>query len=100
MIGIRTTADGSTGVPLGLLAYALLVAILAALGLYAVFVIGPASRAAADESVARAVAEEDRKFCGMFGMGPDTDTFAACSRELSMIRQSQVDRDSAAQGIL
>lgn len=101
MTEIDSGAHGSTAVPLRSLAYALLVVILAASGLYAAFIAGPAMRAAAHDDVVRAVAEEDRRFCGMFGLGAGTDTFAACSRELSIVRQRQVDRDNAAaQGLL
>ena len=95
------TNTGSGHVPLRSLAYALLAAILAAFGLHAVFIAGPAMRAAAHEDVARAVADEDQRFCEMFGMRSGTDAFAACSGQLSMVRQRQVDRDNAAaQGIL
>jgi hypothetical protein len=99
---IETNARASGGVPLRSRTYGLLVvAILLAFGLYAVFVAGPAMRVAAQESVTRAVADEDRQFCEMFGMHSGTDTFAACSRQLSIVRQRQVDRDNAAaQGIL
>jgi phosphotransferase system glucose/maltose/N-acetylglucosamine-specific IIC component len=101
MTGIKTNTRGSGNVPLRSLAYALLVAILVAFGLHTVFIAGPAMRAAAHESVVRAVADEDHQFCEMFGMRSGTDAFAACSRELSIVRQRQVDRDNAAaQGIL
>ncbi|OKO67701.1 hypothetical protein [Bradyrhizobium sp. NAS96.2] len=101
MTEIDSGAHGSTAVRLRSLAYALLVAILAASGLYAAFIAGPAMRAAAHDDVVRAVAEEDRRFCGMFGLGAGTDAFAACSRELSIVRQRQVARDNAAaQGLL
>lgn len=101
MTEIRTNTRGSGNAPLRSLAYALLVAVLVALGLHAVFIVGPAMRAAAHEQVVRVVADEDRQFCERFGMGSGTDAFAACSRELSIVRQRQVDRDNAAaQGIL
>jgi uncharacterized protein (DUF58 family) len=58
-------------------------------------------RIAAREQLEQAVAAEDRGFCEMFGMRSGSAEFAACSRELAIIRQKQVDRDSAAaQGIL
>ncbi|PAY07151.1 hypothetical protein CK489_15210 [Bradyrhizobium sp. UFLA03-84] len=101
MTEIDSGAHGSTAVPLRSLSYVLLVAILAASGLYAAFIAGPAMHAAARDDVARTVSEENRKFCGMFGMGTGTDTFAACSRELAVVRQRQADRDNAAaQGLL
>ena len=101
MTEIKTNTHGRANVPLRSLAYALLVAILVAFGLHAVFIAGPAMRATAQEEVVRAVADEDHRFCEMFGMRSGTDAFAACSRELSIVRQGQVDRDhAAAQGIL
>jgi len=101
MIETRITTRGSGNEPLRSLAYALLVVVLVAFGLYAVFIAGPAMRAAAHEQVVRAVADEDRQFCERFGMRSGTDAFAACSRELSIVRQRQLDRDNAAaQGIL
>ena|SRR5512140_2049294 len=101
MTETRTNTRGSGNAPLRLLAYALLVAVLVAFGLHAVFIAGPAMRAAAHEQVVHAVADEDHQFCDRFGMRPGTDAFAACSRELSIVRQRQVDRDNAAaDGIL
>lgn len=96
MTEIETNASAFGGVTLRSLTYLFLVAILLAFGLYALFVSGPALRAAAQEAVTRAVADEDRQFCEMFGMHSGTDAFVACSRELSMVRQRQVDRDNAA----
>jgi hypothetical protein len=78
------------------LAYALVIAILVAFGLHTVFISGPAMRAAAQEAVAHTVADEDHQFCETFGMRAGTDAFVACSRELSIVRQKQVDRDNAA----
>ena len=103
MTEINAKAHGSGRVPLGSrgYAYALLVAVLAAFGMHAVFVDGPAMRAAAHDDVLRTIADEDHQFCEMFGMRFGTDAFAACSRELSIVRQRQVDRDSTtAAGIL
>jgi phosphotransferase system glucose/maltose/N-acetylglucosamine-specific IIC component len=101
MTETRTNTRGSGNAPLRSLAYALLVAVLVAFGLHAVFIVGPAMRAAAQEQVVRAVADEDHQFCERFGMRSGTDAFAACSRELSIVRQRQVDRDNAAaDGIL
>lgn len=101
MTETRTNTRGSDNAPLRSLAYALLVAVMVAFGLHAVFIAGPAMRAAAHEQVARAEADEDHQFCERFGIRSGTDAFAACSRELSIVRQRQVDRDNAAaQGIL
>jgi hypothetical protein len=101
MTEIKTNMHDSGHVPLRSLAYGLLAAILAAFGLHAVFIAGPAMRATAHEEAVRAVADEDHRFCDMFGMRSGTEAFAACSRELSIVRQRQVDRDNAAaQGIL
>jgi|SRR6516164_2434820 hypothetical protein len=101
MTEIRTNTRGSGNVPLRSLAYAAVTAILVAFGLHTVFVAGAAMRAAAHESIVRAVADEDHQFCERFGMRSGTDAFAACSRELSIVRQKQVDRDNAAaEGIL
>jgi phosphotransferase system glucose/maltose/N-acetylglucosamine-specific IIC component len=92
---------GSANLRLRSLAYALFVAALVAFGLHAVVIAGPAMRTAAHEQVVRAVADEDHQFCERFGMRAGTDAFAACSRELSIVRQRQVDRDNAAaNGIL
>ena len=101
MTELKTNAHGTGNVQLRSLACALFAAILVAFGLHAVFIAGPVMRAAAHEAVVRAIADEDRQFCETFGMGSGTDAFTACSRELSVIRQRQVERDNAAaEGIL
>lgn len=101
MTEIKTDAHGPGNVQLRTLAYALLAAMLAAFGLHAAFIAGSAMRAAAHEDVVRAVADEDHRFCEMFGMRLGTDAFVACGRELSIVRQRQIDRDNAAaEGIL
>jgi hypothetical protein len=95
--GSRGSGDISSRSP----AYAVLAVVLGCFGLYAALVAGPATRATTHESVMQAVVEEDHRFCEMFGMRSGTDAFAACSRELSIVRQRQLDRDNAAaQGIL
>ena len=87
--------------PLPALGYWLFLAVLAAYGLYALFITGPAMRAAAHQYLERTIAEENRQFCETFGMRSDSAAFIACSRELAIIRQKQVDRDNAAaQGLL
>lgn len=100
MTDVKTSVNGSGNVLLTYLPYALLAAILAIAGLYAVFVTGPAMRAVAQENVARAIEDEDHQFCERFAMRSG-EAFGACSRELSIVRQRQTDRDNAvAQGIL
>ena len=101
MAEIKTDSPGFANLPLRTLASGLAVAILVAWGLHAVFIEGPAMRAAAHESVERSIADENRQFCEKFGMRSGSDAFTACGRELSIVRQRQADRDSAAaQGIL
>jgi hypothetical protein len=80
---------------------ALLLAVVAAFGLHALFVSGPALREAAETELARVIADEDRDVCGQFGLRPGTTSFAACCRELATVRRKQSDRDhAAAAGIL
>ncbi|WP_375310579.1 hypothetical protein WHZ77_26040 [Bradyrhizobium sp. A5] len=87
--------------PLPATGYALLFAALAAYGLYALLISGPAMRDAARADLERTIADENRQFCGAFGVSPTSAAFPACSKELAIIRQKQVDRDNAAaQGIL
>jgi hypothetical protein len=101
MTETKTNSPDLANVSLRTIASALAVAVLVAWGLHAVFIAGPAMRAAAHESVGRAIADEDRQFCEKFGMRPGSDAFTACGKELSVVRQKQADRDSAAaQGIL
>ncbi len=76
--------------------FAILIVILMALGLYAIFVTGPAMRAVAQENLDRTLADENRAFCAKFGMGVGTSEFVACSQELTVIRKNQADRDSEA----
>lgn len=96
----KTNTPSPERFPLPALGYSLLLAVLAAYGLYALFIAGPAMRAAAHEYLERTIADEDRQFCETFGMRSDSTAFTACSRELAIIRQKQVDRDNAAaQGI-
>ena len=97
----RTGTPSPARVQLPALGYWLLLAVLTAFGLHALFFSGPAMRMAAQEQLEQAVAAEDRGFCEMFGMRSGSAAFAACSGELAIIRKKQVDRDSAAaQGIL
>jgi hypothetical protein len=101
MAEAKINAPSPVRFPLPGLGYSLLVAVLLAGGLHALFISGPAMRAAAHEQVERAIADEDRSFCEMFGMHSGTTEFAACGRQLAIIRQKQFDRDNAAaQGIL
>ncbi len=101
----RFTAErnsrSSDDTPRPVLAYAALMAVVVAYGLHALFISGPAMRAAAQEQLEQAIANEDRDVCAQFGIRPGTDQFNVCSRELATVRQKQVDRDNAAaQGIL
>ena len=83
------------------LAYAALLAVVAAYGLHALFISGPAMREKAQAHLTRIIADEDRDVCGQFGIHPSTSQFAICSRELAIVRQKQSDRDrAAAEGIL
>ena len=101
MTEARTGTPSPARMQLPALGYWLLLAVLTAFGLHALFFSGPAMRIAAQEQLEQAVAAEDLGFCEMFGMRSGSAAFAACSRELAIIRKKQVDRDSAAaQGIL
>jgi hypothetical protein len=83
------------------LALALLMAAVAAYGLHALFVSGPAARAIAEEQLDRAITEENREVCGRLGIHPGTAQFTICSGELAVVRQRQTDRDkAAAMGVL
>jgi hypothetical protein len=96
-----TNSRTSENVSRPTLAYALLLAVVLAYGLHALFISGPAMRAAAQEQLEQAIANEDRDVCAQFGIWPGTAEFNVCSRELAIVRQKQVDRDNAAaQGIL
>lgn len=87
--------------PLPALGYSLLLAVLVACGLHALFISGPAMRTASQEQLKRTIADEDNQFCETFGLRSDRTAFDACSRELAIIRQKQADRDNgAAVGIL
>ncbi|WP_426407663.1 hypothetical protein [Bradyrhizobium ganzhouense] len=82
------------------IAAALLLAVVMAIAIHTL-VSAPAMREAAEAELARVIADEDRDVCGQFGLRPGTTAFAACSRELAIVRQKQSDRDlAAAAGIL
>jgi hypothetical protein len=49
-------------------------------------------RAATDAHEARIVEEEDRAFCGKFGLGPDTSRYADCCAALKEIRERYFQR--------
>ncbi|MCK1390762.1 hypothetical protein [Bradyrhizobium sp. 1] len=101
MTEAKTDAPSLRHIPLPALGSALLIAGLFAYGLHALFVSGPAMRDAARDTLERTIADENRQVCEMFGVPPTSAAFPACSRELAIIRQKQVDRDNAAaQGIL
>jgi hypothetical protein len=92
-LSVGSTADPLTGLRI---LFALLVVILMAFGLYAIFVTGPAMRAVAQANLDRTLADENRAFCEKFGMRVETSEFVACSQELTVIRKKQIDRDHEA----
>lgn len=97
----KTHVPSPEGFAIPALGYSLLLAVMAAYGLYALIIGGPAMRAAAQDTLERTIADEDRQFCETFQMRPGSAAFPACSKELATIRQKQVERDNAAaQGIL
>ncbi len=97
----NTDAAATARLPIATLGYLLLLAVLLIFGLHALFVSGPAMRAAAHQQIEQAIADEDRAFCEMFGARSGSDAFAACSRALATVRQKQLVRDeAAAQGML
>jgi hypothetical protein len=94
-----TNAAMTARLPIPALGYFLLVAAALAFGLHALFISGPAMRAAASEQLERTIADENREICEMLGARAG-DAFAACSRALASVRQKQTVRDNAAvQGI-
>ncbi len=100
-IAAITKSPGSEGASPPMLAYGLLLAIVVAYGLHALFISGPAMRSAAQAELEQAIANEDRDVCAQFGIRPGSAQFNVCSRELANVRQKQLDRDNAAtQGIL
>ena len=79
----------------------LFIAAMAACGLYAIFVTGPEMRAAAQQQLVQTTLDENLAFCEKFGMRVGSSEFALCSQELTIVRQKQAERDSAASlGIL
>ena len=99
MTEASTNAAMTARLPIPTLGYLLLVAVALAFGLHALFISGPATRAAAHEQLERTIADEDRGVCEMFGARAG-DAFAACSKALAAVRQNQTVRDNAAaQGI-
>jgi hypothetical protein len=85
----------------GSLGYLLFIAVMAAYGIYAIFITGPAMRAAAQQQLSRTLSDENLAFCKKLAFQVDSSEFAACNQELTVVRQKQADRDSkAAQGLL
>lgn len=85
----------------GVISYALLLAVLVAYGLHAMFVSGPEIRRAEQENLVRTIADEDRQFCETVGVQPTSAAFAACRAGLATIRQKQTERDTATEpGVL
>jgi hypothetical protein len=52
----------------------------------------PRLRAAAEAREAHIVEEENRAFCTMFGIGPETARYAQCASELSQMRARRLQR--------
>ncbi|MDA9407419.1 MULTISPECIES: hypothetical protein [unclassified Bradyrhizobium] len=77
------------------IAAALVLAVVAALGLHTLVSV-PTIREAAQAELARVIADEDRDICGQFGLRPGTNAFVVCSRELANVRRKQSERDQAA----
>ena len=77
-------------------ASAIVMAVVVAYGLHALFISGPAMQADARAQLEQTIAEEDRYVCGQFGIQPDTTLSIICSRELANVRQKQMGRDHAA----
>jgi hypothetical protein len=91
-----STGSAVDSQPASHIPFALLIFVLAAFGLYAIFVTGPAVRAAAQANLEKTLSEENLAFCEKFGMRAGSSEFAACSQELIAIRKKQTDRDSEA----
>jgi hypothetical protein len=53
---------------------------------------GPQIRAAAEAEEAHLVEEENRAFCGKFGIGPETSRYAECAAGLTEIRARHLQR--------
>ena len=54
---------------------------------------GPQIRAAAEAEKARVVAEENKAFCGKFGIAPETSRYAECTTALTEIRARHLARN-------
>jgi hypothetical protein len=54
---------------------------------------GPNLRAAADAKEALIAEEENKAFCGTFGIGPETSRYAQCAAELAAIRARHLQRN-------
>jgi hypothetical protein len=77
-----------------------LAAAVCALAIYAV-VEAPAAWRTAERFKAEQIQQEDRTYCGKFGMPPGSESFAACATDLTEIRRRHGDRIAAeAAGVL
>src|SRR5262245_57242130 len=56
---------------------------------------GPQMRAAAEAQEARIVEEENRVFCGKFGINPGTSRYAECAAGLANIRARALERSAS-----
>ena len=77
--------------------FTMIVAAMGAGGLYAILIEGPAMRAAAQQTLAQTISDENRVFCEKLGITVESSEFALCSQELAIVRKRQTDRDSAAE---
>jgi hypothetical protein len=96
MTEAKTNDPSLQRISLPALGTASLLAILIAFGLHALFISGPAMRAAARGDLKQAIVDEDRDVCATLGIRATDTAFPACSRGLAIVRQKQVDRDTAA----
>ena len=81
--------------------YLTFAAALAAGGLWAALIEGPAMRASTQQQLDHEFTAENLGFCEKFGMRSGASEFLTCIHELAIIRQRQADRDRAAElGIL
>ena len=54
---------------------------------------GPERHAAAEAKQALIAEEENKAFCGAFGIGPETARYAQCASELTQIRARHLARN-------
>ena len=79
------------------LLYLTFAAALAAGGLWAALIEGPAMRASTQQQLDHEFTAENLGFCEKFGMRSGASEFLTCTGELAIVRQRQADRDRAAE---